>query len=474
VRPTSETANQLTYRLTPEVIQAIFVEHPAVLAAYRAVVPHRRSEKDFWLAFLRSRYFHRDRRRQDTSMTDLFDEFVQEEEQQLADTLEVRKRKTRVNMEVDLPRNLGENTSGYGAMLDGSLQPYSLDPAIALIRRFNRHSELVLAPREEPIADLSRPLLAPPAGAPAKIGARSTSSSSSSARSSASPSSSSSSASSASASASVDAHSNSPTSVGRRRANSGLALPNVRLTTSGSSAAWEQRRVSKRTRYTDAALLDGQLRTTEDMLPLDLEHSPGLFTGSDAAEVTGQSGNGRTATAARAHDQGVANWSRELLDGWSTHSELTLPSSEDVELTRLLARAGYLTEEAENRSIEEVLSLEVRQQLHGMVLRSYELLRHFWACYPVLDRVVMSRAYHLNLAISKLYDQLEELPRAASEQTRRNKLHSLVRPVLNSLEKATTHYEVNNRQEASPSRNTATALSSSGGFKGITFAFAKS
>ncbi|KAI3981108.1 hypothetical protein MKX01_032248 [Papaver californicum] len=60
VRPlTDGRTNKVTFSLTPEIIQQIFTEKPAVHQAFLKFVPSKMTEKDFWTKYFRAEFLHR-------------------------------------------------------------------------------------------------------------------------------------------------------------------------------------------------------------------------------------------------------------------------------------------------------------------------------------------------------------------------------------------------------------------------------
>ena len=148
LKPASET-NRLVYRLTPQVIHQIFVEYPSVLQVYEEHVPHKISEKEFWERYFQSNYFHRTRE-QNTSSKQLlgrvtrgdYDDMFFQCENVREDTVPSINLSS-VDHTVDL--SLEEDMSdGFGVPLDKKMHNSVLEQSIALIRRYNRHSVLVL------------------------------------------------------------------------------------------------------------------------------------------------------------------------------------------------------------------------------------------------------------------------------------------------------------------------------------------
>lgn len=107
------------------------------MRAYKEQVPVLMSEQSFWKSYFQSRMFHRDRTTPTPSITttasDIFDKYEQEETIVKLDGYEG-------NRIVDL--TMSERVEGNRP--DITMQPGKVSEAKPLIKRFNRHSELVL------------------------------------------------------------------------------------------------------------------------------------------------------------------------------------------------------------------------------------------------------------------------------------------------------------------------------------------
>nr|CCA17600.1 general transcription factor IIH subunit putative [Albugo laibachii Nc14] len=125
--------NVVKYNLNAEVIHQIFVQYPAIHLAYQDQVPDKLSETEFWSAFFKSKYFHRDRK---AGHEDLFTKYEEKEQ-------EIGKTPTRcgsVDPLIDLLTTARDQTvqllSGEEHEKDGKMT----------IAKFNRHSAYVLDP----------------------------------------------------------------------------------------------------------------------------------------------------------------------------------------------------------------------------------------------------------------------------------------------------------------------------------------
>ncbi|KAJ2739543.1 RNA polymerase II transcription factor B subunit 1 [Coemansia sp. BCRC 34301] len=141
--PTTQESGNFKYTITPSVARRIFKEFPQVKRAYIENVPHRISEKQFWKSFVASQFFNRGRSADagKGSRDAIFDKCTQEEDELFDNTS--RHDLELFNNLLNLTRT-EEDSVETGNAADFTMRPASKDSKLALIRRFNRHSELVL------------------------------------------------------------------------------------------------------------------------------------------------------------------------------------------------------------------------------------------------------------------------------------------------------------------------------------------
>ncbi|KAI8848363.1 hypothetical protein BC829DRAFT_394293 [Chytridium lagenaria] len=144
VKPSVSEGSDLKYTLTPEIIHSIFIQYPSVQKAYSENVPGKVPEKDFWTKFFASKYFTRTRLPGQTlEVDDLFKRYLIEDEDD-AQPIPKRQKKNVDNVLLDLSTTLEDHFSDYGNMPDSTMKAGSIRTSLPLIRRFNRHSEVVL------------------------------------------------------------------------------------------------------------------------------------------------------------------------------------------------------------------------------------------------------------------------------------------------------------------------------------------
>lgn len=141
--------NVVKYNLNAEVIHQIFVQYPSIHLAYQDQVPDKLSETEFWSAFFKSKYFHRDRK---AGHEDLFTKY-EEKEQEMGKLATVC---GPVDPLIDLVATAKDQTIQLF-----SREEHEKDGKMT-IAKFNRHSAYVLDPSHAtPLAPQSESHQAP-------------------------------------------------------------------------------------------------------------------------------------------------------------------------------------------------------------------------------------------------------------------------------------------------------------------------
>lgn len=133
------SGNVVKYNLNAEVIHQIFIQYPAVHLAYKAQVPDKMTETEFWGAFFKSKYFHRDRK---AGHEDMFTKY-EEQEKQIASSTAIDPRGI-VDPLVDLT-STEEDAAVHHASSAVAKQTKE-DQSVITIAKFNRHGAYVLDP----------------------------------------------------------------------------------------------------------------------------------------------------------------------------------------------------------------------------------------------------------------------------------------------------------------------------------------
>lgn len=149
-------ANGMKYHLTNDIVLSIFKTYPAVKERHMRLVPHQVSEKEFWIKFFQSHYFHRDRLH--LARDDLFSECARRDEEQLrqeahrmaeADPLSSLAQASDHDLEPGYGLGEGGPPANEEAAADASGRVRPSESVahltnLQLIRRFNHHSLMVL------------------------------------------------------------------------------------------------------------------------------------------------------------------------------------------------------------------------------------------------------------------------------------------------------------------------------------------
>jgi len=159
LRPNTEAeCNTIRFKLTPAIIHHIFLENPAIYRAFLENVPDRLTDKEFWTQYISSKYYARDLGTLAGTLGEL--------ERSSSSVAVDRTRNIFANLKeddndlvnwekVDMKSDL---TASYEAGPSQKItSKYKLDDkekhdskSISLMKRFNRHSSLVLDSLEKP------------------------------------------------------------------------------------------------------------------------------------------------------------------------------------------------------------------------------------------------------------------------------------------------------------------------------------
>ncbi|KAI8904743.1 BSD domain-containing protein [Gorgonomyces haynaldii] len=136
IKPADTDDSQLKYTLNPDIIHSIFIQYPSVNKAYIDLVPHKMTEKEFWVQYFSSKHFHRNRVSLDE---DIFTPYVKEDENDKL--LDLKLQYDPNNKLLDLTTTMED----HGNRPDQTMRAGGVKSSLPLIRKFNRHSEAVLA-----------------------------------------------------------------------------------------------------------------------------------------------------------------------------------------------------------------------------------------------------------------------------------------------------------------------------------------
>jgi hypothetical protein len=142
LKPADSDGNELKFTLNSDIIHSIFTQYPGVHRAYIDYVPSKLDEKEFWKQYFSSKYFHRNRVvASNKEQVDIFEPYLKEME---SDTvLHPNLSFESHNRLLDLTTT-AEDISEKGNGPDRTMKAGSNKDSLPLIRKFNRHSKLIL------------------------------------------------------------------------------------------------------------------------------------------------------------------------------------------------------------------------------------------------------------------------------------------------------------------------------------------
>ncbi|KAL3317118.1 General transcription factor IIH subunit 1 [Cichlidogyrus casuarinus] len=165
IKPQVDGSSGIRYNLTLDMIDAIFRAYPTVKQKHVELVPSKMTEQDFWIKFFQSHYFHKDRVK--FGKDEIFASCALQDDRNLLNDLR-KSRRLRVTGNLDLT-SLTDHQVGKGYGIEEAINEdliedlrqkketdTSTGPSTALIpssklsanqmllRRFNNHSALIL------------------------------------------------------------------------------------------------------------------------------------------------------------------------------------------------------------------------------------------------------------------------------------------------------------------------------------------
>ncbi|MCO5605437.1 hypothetical protein L7F22_059621 [Adiantum nelumboides] len=152
IRPMHDgRTNKVTFNLTPEIIHQIFAEKPAVHRAFLAYVPSKMTEVEFWTKYCRADLIHRTQNAASVAAEADEDEhlamFLKDDD---IIAREARKKIRKVDPTVDMTADDADDylsLPGHGILRDGSKERITEDATQinrTLLRDINRHASVVL------------------------------------------------------------------------------------------------------------------------------------------------------------------------------------------------------------------------------------------------------------------------------------------------------------------------------------------
>jgi transcription initiation factor TFIIH subunit 1 len=147
----SSSASDVKYTLTPQIIENIFLHHPKIKQAYVSNVPDKLSEKEFWTRCLSSAFFYKSK-----AKDELFDKIAAEEQEEFSKppTRDGKEGGNDCNYLVDLLKCSSDKPIIFNEeSFDPSMKSSNMVQSLPIIRRLNKHGELVVSKSSKTIAN---------------------------------------------------------------------------------------------------------------------------------------------------------------------------------------------------------------------------------------------------------------------------------------------------------------------------------
>eukprot|EP01103_Thecamoeba_quadrilineata_P014019 TRINITY_DN404_c0_g1_i12.p1 TRINITY_DN404_c0_g1~~TRINITY_DN404_c0_g1_i12.p1 ORF type:complete len:324 (+),score=63.46 TRINITY_DN404_c0_g1_i12:704-1675(+) len=144
ISSSSSEGGVIQFDFTPTVIHSIFLDQPAVRRAFKALVPEKMSEEEFWKKYLQSKYFYGENssfKSQKNKKEDIFSRYAKESDKDLDLGINLAKDSIdplSVVVEPDHPEE------GYTHPKDHTLDSKELNKSLSLIRSYNNHGSSIL------------------------------------------------------------------------------------------------------------------------------------------------------------------------------------------------------------------------------------------------------------------------------------------------------------------------------------------
>lgn len=112
------------------------------------------------------------------------------------------------------------------------------------------------------------------------------------------------------------------------------------------------------------------------------------------------------------HDDDSVHLSSEILrrqvSQWTPSGRSLLPASAALSVLGELSPGGSLMKNAQQIPLKDTVAFELQQDLRRMYVAQYELLRHFWACFPTTSAQLEEKVVSMRATLERFqYAQLQ-------------------------------------------------------------------
>ncbi|KAI3820439.1 hypothetical protein L1987_07986 [Smallanthus sonchifolius] len=402
VKPSSDgQSNRVTFNLTPEMIHQIFAEKPAVQQAYLNFVPNKMTEKDFWTKYWRAQYLHSTK-----NIVAAAAEAAEDEElavflkQDAILASETRRKIRKVDPTLDMEADEGDDYThipGHGLAsedikdeLEAQYEPYKR----SFLQDINRHAAVVLEGRT------------------------------------------------------IDVETGDTRSVAEALASS----KRVELAKEASDGNAHQERLDRVTRM--AEIEDLQAPCDPPVAPLCIKDPRDYF---DSQQV-----NALNQLPGTRQMKSVLSTSEAYGSLRAYISEIrTVGLSDPIvrpevafkvfnSLTQNISSSKYQLGKNPHESILDTLPSVTKEELLLHWTSIQELLKHFWSSYPITTSYLYTKVSRLRDAMSQIYPKLQEIKESVQSDSR-HQVSLLVQPMLQALDAAFAHYELEQQKRSAKS-----------------------
>ncbi|CAM6081591.1 unnamed protein product [Calypogeia fissa] len=396
VRPlTDGRTNKVTFNLTPEIIHQIFAEKPAVHRAFLLNVPNKMSEVEFWTKYCRAEYLYRTKNQAAAAAEAADDEdlalFTKEDDIILSES---QRKIKKVDPTLDMGADLADDYThlpGHGILRDGNKEPEEMvgPRKRSIMNDINRHAAVVLD------------------GCP------------------------------------LDALENAKDTASVAQA---LAIAQ-QVEAERNAVDFKTRRLERIHQMTVNEDLEGPHEP--ELVPLCIQ-DPRKYFDSQQSGATGDAGpHGPTSSdpseALECFHEQLAAFKRNGLPETVMTPDIAMKVMND--LNRDVSATRYTLGKTAEKNVLDNLPRAMKDDVLQQSATGNELLRHFWASYPLTSPALVNKVNRLKEAMSQHYSRIQGIKDAAPAEHRHH-ISQLLHPMLQALDAAFAHYEEHPQRRA--------------------------
>ncbi|KAG4138180.1 hypothetical protein ERO13_D07G118250v2 [Gossypium hirsutum] len=406
IKPSTDgRTNKVTFNLTPEVILQIFAEKPAVHRAFLSYVPNKMSERTFWTKYFRAEYLH-------STKNSIAAAAEAAEDEELAVFLkqddilasEAQKKIRRVDPTLDMEADEGDDYThlpDHGIFREGNKEMTESQNELykrSLSQDINRHAAVVLEGRA------------------------------------------------------VDVELEDTKAVAEALAQSKQKSSNK----GESDGDISRERLDRLSRMTEIEDLQGP--NTLPLAPLCIKDPRDYFDSqqANALRTSGDALGGIEQIKCGLSTQEVYGSLRESISSIKAMGLKEPIVKPEVAhqvfdaLTNSISNTKYHIGKNPQESVLDRLPRKTKEELLHHWTSILELLKHFWASYPITTTYLYAKVNRLKDAMSNIYPQLEEIKGSVPSELR-HQVSLLVRPMHQALDAAIQHYEASMQKRSAQS-----------------------